>query len=404
MKFAPIEDIIDAIGRGEMVIMVDDADRENEGDLIIAAEDATPDSVGFMLRYTSGIICLPIVGDRLDELELPMMVAKNTDIRRTAFTVSVDAADGTTTGISAADRYRTIQALIDPDTKPNDLARPGHMYPLRYEPGGVLKRAGHTEAAVDLAQLAGKYPAAVLAEVMNDDGSVAKLPDLELFAKEHGMLIGTIADLIEHRRHQEKLVEKVVEARIPTRHGEFRAVGYRSLVDDRQHIALVKGEIGDGEGVLIRVHSECLTGDVFGSMRCDCGEQLDSALQRVADEGRGVVLYIRGHEGRGIGLLHKLAAYRLQDEGFDTVDANVNLGLPVDSRDYGVGSQILYDIGVRSMRLLTNNPVKRAAIEGYGLSIQERIPIALPANDENRTYLRTKADRMGHELDLDDSA
>lgn len=404
MKFASIEEIIDAIGRGEMVIMVDDADRENEGDLIIAAEDATPDSVGFMLRYTSGIICLPIIGDRLDELELPMMVAKNTDIRRTAFTVSVDAADGTTTGISAADRCRTIQALIDPDTKPNDLARPGHMYPLRYEPGGVLKRAGHTEAAVDLAQLAGKYPAAVLAEVMNDDGSVAKLPDLELFAKEHGMLIGTIADLIEHRRHQEKLVEKVVEARIPTRHGEFRAVGYRSLVDDRQHIALVKGEIGDGEGVLTRVHSECLTGDVFGSMRCDCGEQLDSALQRVAEEGRGVVLYIRGHEGRGIGLLHKLAAYRLQDEGFDTVDANVNLGLPVDSRDYGVGSQILYDIGVRSMRLLTNNPVKRAAIEGYGLSIQERIPIALPANDENRTYLRTKADRMGHELDLDDSA
>ena len=404
MKFAPIEEIIEAIGRGEMVIMVDDADRENEGDLIIAAEDATPDSVGFMLRYTSGIICLPIVGDRLDELELPMMVAKNTDIRRTAFTISVDAAEGTTTGISAADRCRTIQALIDPKTKPNDLARPGHMYPLRYEPGGVLKRAGHTEAAVDLAELAGKYPAAVLAEVMNDDGSVAKLPDLEVFAKEHGMVIGTIADLIEHRRHQEKLVEKVVEARIPTRHGEFRAVGYRSLVDDRQHIALVKGEIGDGEGVLTRVHSECLTGDVFGSMRCDCGEQLDSALQRVAEEGRGVVLYIRGHEGRGIGLLHKLAAYRLQDEGFDTVDANVNLGLPVDSRDYGVGSQILYDIGVRSMRLLTNNPVKRAAIEGYGLSIQERIPIALPANEENRTYLRTKADRMGHELDLDDSA
>lgn len=404
MKFAAIEEIIDAIGRGEMVIMVDDADRENEGDLIIAAEDATPDSVGFMLRYTSGIICLPIIGDRLDELELPMMVAKNTDIRRTAFTVSVDAADGTTTGISAADRCRTIQTLIDPDTKPNDLARPGHMYPLRYEPGGVLKRAGHTEAAVDLAELAGKYPAAVLAEVMNDDGSVAKLPDLELFAKEHGMLIGTIADLIKHRRHQEKLVEKVVEARIPTRHGEFRAVGYRSLVDDRQHIALVKGEIGDGEGVLTRVHSECLTGDVFGSMRCDCGEQLDSALQRVGEEGRGVVLYIRGHEGRGIGLLHKLAAYRLQDEGFDTVDANVNLGLPVDSRDYGVGSQILYDIGVRSMRLLTNNPVKRAAIEGYGLSIQERIPISVPPNDENRAYLRTKADRMGHELDLDDSA
>jgi 3,4-dihydroxy 2-butanone 4-phosphate synthase/GTP cyclohydrolase II len=404
MSFAPIEDIIAAIGRGEMVIMVDDADRENEGDLIIAAEDATPDHIGFMLRYTSGIICLPIVGERLDQLELPMMVAKNTDVRRTAFTISVDAAEGTTTGISAADRSRTVQTLIDPNTQPNDLARPGHMYPLRYEPGGVLKRAGHTEAAVDLAELAGKYPAAVLAEVMNDDGSVAKLPDLELFAKEHGMLIGTIADLIEHRRKAEKLVEKVVEARIPTHHGEFKAVGYRSLVDDRQHIALVKGEIGDGEGVLTRVHSECLTGDVFGSMRCDCGEQLDVALQRIAEEGRGVVLYIRGHEGRGIGLLHKLAAYRLQDEGLDTVDANVNLGLPVDSRDYGVGSQILYDIGVRSMRLLTNNPVKRAAIEGYGLSIEERIPISLPANEENRGYLQAKADRLGHQLDLDDSA
>jgi 3,4-dihydroxy 2-butanone 4-phosphate synthase/GTP cyclohydrolase II len=401
VRFASIEDIIAAIQRGEMVIMVDDADRENEGDLIIAAEDATPDNIGFMLRYTSGIICLPIIGERLDELELPMMVANNTDVRRTAFTVAIDAAEGTTTGISAADRCRTIHTVLDKSTKPSDLARPGHMYPLRYAPGGVLKRAGHTEAAVDLAQLAGKYPAAVLAEVMNDDGTVARLPELERFAAEHGLLIGTIADLIEYRRKSEKLVEKVVEARIPTRHGEFKAVGYRSLVDDRQHIALVMGDIGDGEGVLTRVHSECLTGDVFGSLRCDCGEQLDYALAMVAEEGRGVVLYIRGHEGRGIGLLHKLAAYRLQDEGFDTVDANVNLGLPVDSRDYGVGSQILYDIGVRSMRLLTNNPVKRAAIEGYGLSIQERIPISLPANDENRGYLRAKADRLGHELDLD---
>jgi 3,4-dihydroxy 2-butanone 4-phosphate synthase/GTP cyclohydrolase II len=401
MSFAPIEDIVAAVGRGEMVIMVDDEDRENEGDLIIAAEDVTPDTMGFMLRYTSGIICLPLIGERLDELEVPMMVAKNTDVRRTAFTISIDAVTGTTTGISASDRCRTVHAVIDPDTKPGDLARPGHMYPLRYEPGGVLKRAGHTEAAVDLAQLAGKYPASVLAEVMNDDGTVARLPDLEVFARKHGLLIGTIADLIEHRRKSEKLVERVVEARIPTRHGEFAAIGYRSLVDDRQHIALVRGDIGDGEGVLTRVHSECLTGDVFGSMRCDCGEQLDYALAAVAEEGRGVVLYIRGHEGRGIGLLHKLAAYRLQDEGFDTVDANVNLGLPVDSRDYGVGSQILYDIGVRSMRLLTNNPVKRAAIEGYGLSIQERIPISLPANEENRGYLQTKADRLGHQLDLD---
>jgi 3,4-dihydroxy 2-butanone 4-phosphate synthase/GTP cyclohydrolase II len=341
------------------------------------------------------------VGERLDELELPMMVAKNTDVRRTAFTISIDAAHGTTTGISAADRCRTVLAVLDPETKPEDLARPGHMYPLRYEPGGVLKRAGHTEAAVDLAEMAGKYPAAVLAEVMNDDGTVAKLADLEVFAEQHSLLVGTIADLIAHRRKEEKVVERVVEARIPTPHGEFAAIGYRSLVDDRQHIALVKGEIGDGEGVMTRVHSECLTGDVFDSLRCDCGEQLDYALARISDEGRGVVLYIRGHEGRGIGLLHKLAAYNLQDEGLDTVDANVNLGLPVDSRDYGVGSQILYDLGVRSMRLLTNNPVKRAAIEGYGLSIEERIPIVLPANEENKGYLQAKADRLGHELDQD---
>ena len=401
MSFAAIEDIVEAVGRGEMVIMVDDEDRENEGDLIVAAEAATPDNIGFMLRYTSGILCVPMVGERLDDLRLPMMVAKNTDVRRTAFTVSVDAAVGTTTGISAADRCRTVLTLIDTETTPDDLSRPGHIYPLRYEPGGVLKRAGHTEAAVDLVDEAGMYPAAVIAEVMNDDGTVSLLADLERFAAEHDLLIGTIADLIAYRRKREKLVERVVEARIPTRHGEFRAVGYRSLVDDRQHIALVMGDIGDGEGVLTRVHSECLTGDVLGSLRCDCGEQLDYALEMVAAEGRGVVLYIRGHEGRGIGLLHKLAAYRLQDEGLDTVDANVNLGLPVDSRDYGVGSQILYDIGVRSMRLLTNNPVKRAAIEGYGLSIQERIGIQLPANDENRGYLHTKAERLGHELDMD---
>jgi 3,4-dihydroxy 2-butanone 4-phosphate synthase/GTP cyclohydrolase II len=316
--------------------------------------------------------------------------------------VSIDAAIGTTTGISAADRCRTIHALIDNETMPEDLARPGHMYPLRYEPGGVLKRAGHTEAAVDLAELAGKYPAAVLAEVMNDDGTVAKLDDLEEFAATHDLLLGTIADLIAYRRRYDKLVERFIEARIPTPYGEFAAIGYRSLVDDRQQIALVMGEIGDGESVLTRVHSECLTGDVFGSLRCDCGEQLDRALAMIAEEGRGVVLYIRGHEGRGIGLLHKLAAYRLQDDqGVDTVDANVNLGLPVDSRDYGVGSQILYDLGVRSMRLMTNNPVKRAGIEGYGLSIEEVVPIVIPANAENKDYLRAKAERLGHQLDLD---
>ncbi len=399
MTFSPIEDIVEAIGRGDLVIMVDDEDRENEGDLILAADSATPEKLGFMLRYTSGIICLPIVGERLDELELPMMVANNTDVRRTAFTVSIDATVGTTTGISSADRCRTIEAMVNPESKPEDFSRPGHMYPLRYEPGGVLKRAGHTEAAVDLAELAGHYPAGVLAEIMNDDGSVARLPQLVEFAEKHDLLLGTIADLIAYRREREQLVERVVEARVPTAHGTFRAVGYRSLVDDRQHMALVMGEFGDGEGILTRVHSECLTGDVFGSLRCDCGQQLDAALARIGEEGRGVVLYIRGHEGRGIGLLHKLAAYRLQDEGLDTVDANVNLGLPVDSRDYGVGAQILYDLGVRSMRLMTNNPTKRAGIEGYGLSILEQVPLSVEANDENRGYLATKAVRLGHELD-----
>jgi 3,4-dihydroxy 2-butanone 4-phosphate synthase/GTP cyclohydrolase II len=404
MSFAPIEDIVSAIGRGEMVIMVDDQDRENEGDLIVAADAVTPQQIGFMLRYTSGIICLPIVGERLDELDLPMMVARNTDIRRTAFTVSVDARDGTTTGISAGDRWRTIQTILDPEARPQDLARPGHLYPLRYEPGGVLKRAGHTETAVDLARLSGRYPAGVLAEIMNDDGSVAKLPELELFAKGHQLLLGTIADLIAYRRQHEKLVERVVEARIPTEYGTFTGVGYRSLVDDRQHIALVMGDIGDGEAVLTRVHSECLTGDVFGSLRCDCGQQLDQAIARVAGEGRGVVLYIRGHEGRGIGLLHKLAAYKLQDEGLDTVDANVNLGLPVDARDYGVGAQILYDLGVRTMRLMTNNPTKRAGIECYGLSILEQVPLFIDANDENRDYLKAKATRLGHQMDMGQGA
>jgi 3,4-dihydroxy 2-butanone 4-phosphate synthase/GTP cyclohydrolase II len=404
MSFADIEQVIAAVGRGEMVIMVDDEDRENEGDLIVAAEAASPEQIGFMLRHTSGIICLPVVGERLDELDLPMMVARNTDVRRTAFTVSIDAREGTTTGISASDRWKTIQTVLDPRTKPHDLARPGHMYPLRYEPGGVLKRAGHTEAAVDLARLSGRYAAGVLAEVMNDDGSVARLAELEVFAAEHGLLIGTIADLIAFRRREEKLVERVVEARIPTEHGTFTAVGYRSLVDDRQHIALVMGDLGEGESVLTRVHSECLTGDVFGSLRCDCGDQLDQAMARVAAEGRGVVLYIRGHEGRGIGLLHKLAAYKLQDEGYDTVDANVNLGLPVDARDYGVGAQILYDLGVRSMRIMTNNPTKRAGIEGYGLSILEQVPLFIDANDENRDYLQAKATRLGHQMDLGQGA
>ena len=381
-----------------MVIVVDDPDRENEGDLIVAAEKITPQQMGFLIRHTSGIICLPIIGERLDELEIPLMIPqKNPSDLGTAFTVAVDARHGVTTGISASDRTKTVHAMIDPRTRPADINRPGHVYPLRYQPGGVLRRAGHTETAVDLARLAGLYPAGVIAEVMNDQGEVAKLEDLKSFAEEHNLLVGSVADLIEYRRRTEdQLVERVVRARVPTAVGEFEAFGYHSLVDGRQHVALVVGEIGDGEDVLVRVHSECLTGDVFGSMRCDCGEQLNLAMAKVAEEGRGVVLYIRGHEGRGIGFFPKLVAYNLQDEGLDTVDANQRQGLPVDSRDYGVGAQILYDLGVRSMNLLTNNPVKRAGIEGYGLTIRERVPLTVVPNDQNRRYLETKAARMGH--------
>jgi 3,4-dihydroxy 2-butanone 4-phosphate synthase/GTP cyclohydrolase II len=402
VTFAKAEELIGAFGRGEMVIVVDDADRENEGDLIVAADLVTDEQMAFMIRHTSGIICLPMVEDRLDQLQLPQMVRVNTDRRHTAFTQSIDAREGVSTGISAADRKKTVQVAIDPATKPSDLDRPGHIFPLRADPGGVLKRAGHTEAAVDLARLSGRYPAGVLSEVMNDDGTVARLPELERMAKEHGMLLGTIADLIAFRRSQEgKLVERVVESHIPTAHGWFRAVGYRSRLDGREHVAFVVGEIGDGADVLTRVHSECLTGDVFGSLRCDCGSQLDAAMAQIAGEGRGVVLYIRGHEGRGIGLFHKLAAYNLQDEGRDTVQANQDLGLPVDSRDYDMGAQILYDLGVRSMRLLTNNPTKRAGIEGYGLEIVARVPLVTEANDHNRGYLETKRTRMGHVFGLD---
>jgi len=397
VTFATSEQLIAAFGRGDVVIVVDDADRENEGDLIVAADLVTEEQMAFMIRHTSGIICLPMSEERLDQLQLPQMVRVNTDRRHTAFTQSIDAREGVSTGISAADRTRTVKVAINSDSKPGDLDRPGHIFPLRADPGGVLKRAGHTEAAVDLARLSGRYPAGVLSEIMNDDGTVARLPELERFAKEHGLLIGTIADLISHRRTMEgKLVERVVESRIPTAHGWFRAVGYRSRLDGREHVAFVVGDVGDGEDVLTRVHSECLTGDVFGSLRCDCGNQLDQALAMVAREGRGVVLYIRGHEGRGIGLFHKLAAYNLQDEGRDTVQANQDLGLPVDSRDYGMGAQILYDLGVRSMRLLTNNPTKRAGIEGYGLEIVERVPLVVEPNDHNRDYLATKRDRLGH--------
>lgn len=395
--FASPEELIAAIGRGDMVIVVDDADRENEGDLIVAADRITEAQMAFLIRHTSGIVCISMEGSRLDELDLPLMVHHNTESQRTAFTDSVDARGVTSTGISAYDRTRTVEAMLKPATRPGDLARPGHMYPLRYAEGGVLKRAGHTEAGVDLARLAGRYPAAVLSEVMNDDGSVARLPELERFAKEHDLALGSIADIIAYRRAREELpFEKLIEAAVPTKYGKFRAIGYRSAVDSREHVAFVMGDIGGGEDVLTRVHSECLTGDVFGSLRCDCGRQLDRALELVAEEGRGVVLYIRGHEGRGIGLFAKLQAYKLQEDGMDTVEANQELGLPIDSRDYGIGAQILYDIGVRSMRLLTNNPTKRAGIEGYGLTIAERVPLLTDVTDHNRQYLRAKADKMGH--------
>ncbi len=400
MMLAPIDAAIAAFRRGEFLVVVDDEDRENEGDLIIAAEHATPARVGFMVRHTSGLICLPALGERLDELQIPMMVANNTDARRTAFTVSVDFGPGTTTGISAADRAKTIASLIDPDVTADSFTRPGHVFPLRYQPGGVLRRAGHTEAAIDLARLAGLYPAGVLAEIVTDDGEVARLSDLERFAKEHNLLMISIADLIAHRRTQENLVKRVSEARLPTAQGEFRAIGYESLVDGREHIALVMGDITGTDGVLIRVHSECLTGDTFGSLRCDCGMQLQESMRRVGEAGAGVVLYLRGHEGRGIGLVHKLAAYALQDQGRDTVEANEDLGFPVDARDYGVGAQILVDLGVTTMRLLTNNPRKRAGIDGYGLEIVETIPLQVEATDENRRYLETKARKLGHDLDM----
>jgi len=400
MTFTKIERAIEAIGRGEMVIVVDDADRENEGDLILAAERITPEAMGFMIRHTSGVICMPLEGDRLDALQLPLMVANNTEIQRTAFTVSVDARVGTTTGISAGDRAATVKALLDPRTRPEDLARPGHIFPLRYREGGALTRAGHTEAAVDLARLAGCYPAGVLAEVTNDDGTMARLPELERFANQHDIQLISIADLIRYRRHREKLVRRVSEARIPTRHGDFTGYVFQSLLDDVEHLAFVRGEVAGQPNVLVRVHSECLTGDVFGSMRCDCGVQLDLALERVALEEQGVVVYLRGHEGRGIGLGHKMRAYSLQDEGRDTVEANVELGFPPDSREYGIGSQILVDLGISTMRLMTNNPAKYGGLDGYGLEIVERVPLHALPNDENIAYLRTKQQKMGHLLDL----
>jgi 3,4-dihydroxy 2-butanone 4-phosphate synthase/GTP cyclohydrolase II len=400
MPLTKIEQAIAAVARGELVIVVDDADRENEGDLIMAAEKVTAETMGFMIRHTSGVICMPLEGERLDALQLPLMVANNTEAQRTAFTVSVDARHGTSTGISAPDRATTVHALLDPATRPDDLARPGHIFPLRYRDGGVLKRAGHTEASVDLARMAGCFPAGVLAEVTNDDGTMARLPELERFAAEHGLVLMSIAELIRYRRHREKLVRRVSEARIPTRHGDFTAYVYESLLDGVEHLAFVRGEVAGATNVLVRVHSECLTGDVFGSMRCDCGVQLDLALERVAGEDQGAVVYLRGHEGRGIGLGHKLRAYTLQDEGRDTVEANVELGFPADSREYGIGSQILVDLGITTMRLMTNNPSKYGGLDGYGLEIVERVPLHAEPNHENIAYLRTKQDKMGHLLDL----
>jgi 3,4-dihydroxy 2-butanone 4-phosphate synthase/GTP cyclohydrolase II len=397
---ATIEEAVAAVAAGQMVVVVDDEDRENEGDLIVAAEHATPEVMAFFVRHTSGLICASITSDRADELDLPLMVARNTESQRTAFTVTVDAMVGTTTGISARDRSSTARALVDPRTRPDDLARPGHLHVLRAREGGVLKRAGHTEAAVDLARMAGLAPAGVLCEVVTDDGlGMARLPDLEAFAERHGLLLVTIADLIRHRRQTERLVRRTAEARLPTEFGEFRCVAYESLIDHETHLAFVMGEPAGEEHVLVRVHSECLTGDVFGSRRCDCGGQLRAALQNIADIGLGVVVYLRGHEGRGIGIAHKLQAYELQDGGLDTVDANVELGLPVDSREYGIGAQILVDLGITTMRLMTNNPAKRGGLEGFGLQIVERVPLHTTPNEENIRYLRTKRDRLGHLMD-----
>jgi 3,4-dihydroxy 2-butanone 4-phosphate synthase / GTP cyclohydrolase II len=404
MPLATIDEALAQLRRGGMVVVVDDEDRENEGDLIMAAEDVTPESMAFFLEYTSGIFCVPLESQRADELDLPLMVVANTEAQRTAFTVSVDFRHGTTTGISAGDRAATVRALIDPETKPNDLNRPGHIFPLRYRGGGVLRRAGHTEATVDLCRMAGKYPAGVLCEVVTADKSdMARLPELQEFADRHGLPIITIADLIRYRRQNEKLVKRVAEASLPTEWGTFQAHVFESLLDGEQHLAMVYGDVENTPNLLVRVHSECLTGDALGSLRCDCGPQLHTALAKVAAEGAGVVVYLRNHEGRGIGLAHKIQAYALQEQGHDTVDANLIQGLPVDSREYGIGAQILVELGVTSMRLLTNNPTKRGGLEGFGLNIVERVPLESRPTSFNIEYLRTKRERMGHLLEgLDD--
>jgi 3,4-dihydroxy 2-butanone 4-phosphate synthase/GTP cyclohydrolase II len=398
VRLDTVERAIADVAAGKAVVVVDDEDRENEGDLIFAASKATPELMGFTIRHSSGVICVPMPADMLDRLEIPLMSPHNEDRLRTAYTVSVDARDGVTTGISAADRAHTARVLADSATEPWEITRPGHVFPLRYRRGGVLVRRGHTEAAVDLARLAGLTPAGVLVEIVNDDGTMKRGQQLRDFADEHGLAMISIEDLVSYRRRTEVLVERVAETRLPTRHGDFTAYGYRIAVDDGEHLALVHGDVSGDEPVLTRVHSECLTGDVFGSHRCDCGPQLDEALQRVVEAGRGVVIYLRGHEGRGIGLLAKLQAYSLQDGGSDTVDANLELGLPADARHYGAATQILRDLGVVSVRLLTNNPDKTTSLEGYGVPVAERVPLTPHPNDHNLAYLQTKRDRMGHVL------
>lgn len=403
VRLDSIEDALADLRAGKMIVVVDDEDRENEGDLIFAASKTTPELVGFMVRHSSGVICVPMEGPVLDRLGLPPMTYVNEDRKGTAYSVSVDARDGIETGISAADRSRTIKVLCDSATEPWEITRPGHVFPLRAMPGGVLRRPGHTEAAVDLSRLAGLTPAGVIAEVVNDDGSMMRAPALREFSDQHNLKMISIADLIKYRRKNESLIKRVATAKLPTEFGEFDIVGFESILDGTDHVALVKGELGDGQDVLVRVHSECLTGDALGSLRCDCGPQLRAAMRQVSQEGRGIVLYVRGHEGRGIGLLHKLQAYQLQDSGADTVEANVQLGLPADARDYGTGAQILGDLGVKSMRLLTNNPTKRAGLDGYGLTITESVPLEVEPNDFNLSYLETKRDQMGHTLTFGDA-
>lgn len=399
MGLATVSEAIKDIKAGKFVIIADDEDRENEGDLAMAAERVTSETINFMAKHARGLICLPIIGERLDELEIPLMVGENTSKLTTAFTVSIEAKHKTTTGISAADRAETIKAVIDPATKPEDLARPGHTFPLRAKDGGVLARAGHTEAIVDLARLAGFYPAGVICEIMNEDGSMARMPQLEEMAAKFGLKIVTVANLISYRLRHERLVHRVAEAKLPTKHGEFTAIAYRSDIDPDEHLALVMGDIATGEPVLVRVHSECVTGDIFGSLRCDCGEQITLAIQTIAKAGRGVFLYMR-QEGRGIGFHNKIRAYALQDEGLDTVEANLSLGFAPDLRDYGIGAQILAELGLHQIRLLTNNPKKVIGLESYGLEVVETLPLIIPPNPHNRRYLEIKQKKMGHLLEI----